>query len=143
MAYTYEQLKVGDTYRMRRVITEEDVRIFAELTGDDNPIHLDEEYARKTRFGRPIVHGALLIGYVSKMLGRDFPGHGSIAVSLSARFLRPTPVGSEVEFEAKIVEKIESRKHVRAKVYAYVEGKMTMGGEAVLIPPSEENPAEN
>ncbi|WP_243664641.1 MaoC family dehydratase [Rhodothermus marinus] len=103
--YTYETLQVGDRFTATRRITAEDVRKFAELTGDDNPIHLDPEYAKRTRFGRPIVHGVLLLGIISKVLGRDFPGHGSIAVALSCRFLRPVPVDSEITVEVKIAEK--------------------------------------
>jgi 3-hydroxybutyryl-CoA dehydratase len=138
MAHTYESLQVGDTFTFNRLLTEADVRAFADLTGDDNPIHVDPAYAATTRFGKPIVHGVLLLGIVSKVLGRDFPGHGSVAVSLSARFLRPVPVGSEITVEIKIAEKLEKHRHVKARVYAYVGGKMAVGGEAIVIPPSEE-----
>ena len=140
--HTYETLQVGDRFTATRRITAEDVRKFAELTGDDNPIHLDPEYARRTRFGHPIVHGVLLLGIISKVLGRDFPGHGSIAVALSCRFLRPVPVDSEITVEVKIAEKIEKHRHIRAKVYVYLNGKMAVGGEATLIPPSAETALE-
>ena len=135
MPYTYDQLSVGDAYEATRTITEEDVRLFAQVTGDDNPLHVDAEYAATTRFGKPIAHGVLVLGLISKVLGRDFPGHGSVAVSLSSRFLRPVPVGSEVRIEVKVSEKIERHRHVKLKVYAYVAGKMASGGEAVVIPP--------
>ena len=139
---TYESLTVGESFSVNRVISAEDVRTFATLTGDDNPIHVDPEYAAETRFGKPIVHGVLLLGIISKVLGRDFPGHGSVAVSISARFLRPVPVGSEVTVEVKIAEKIEQHKHVRGRVFVYLDGKMVLGGEATLIPPSEESDAD-
>lgn len=139
---TYETLAVGESYSVKRVITAEEVRIFAELTGDDNPIHVDEEYAEKTRFGRPIVHGVFLLGIISKVLGRDFPGHGSVAVSISAKFVRPVPVGSEITVEVKIAEKIDRLKHVRGRVYVYVDGKLALGGEATLIPPTRANAKE-
>ncbi|MCB0718916.1 MAG: MaoC family dehydratase [Bacteroidetes bacterium] len=135
---TYDSLQVGDSYSVKRTISAEDVRLFADLTGDDNPIHVDEEFAATTRFGKPIVHGVLLLGIISKVLGRDFPGHGSVAVSISARFLRPVPVGSEITVEVKVSEKIERMKHIRGKVYVYCGGKMALGGEATLIPPSGE-----
>lgn len=134
---TYESLSVGDSFTVTRLITREDVNAFAEVTGDDNPIHVDEEYAKETRFGKPIVHGVLLLGIISKVLGRDFPGHGSVAVSISCRFLRPVPVGAEISVEVKVSEKIERHKHLKMRVFAYVGGKMALGGEAVLIPPSE------
>ncbi len=134
--HTYESLQVGDAFSFQRFISAEDVRAFAEVTGDDNPIHVDEEYARQSRFGHTVVHGVLLLGIISKVLGRDFPGHGSIAVSLSARFLRPVPVDSEVTVEVKITEKVEKHRHVKGRVYVYYNGKIALGGEATLIPPS-------
>ncbi|MFC2085808.1 MaoC family dehydratase [Bacteroidota bacterium] len=135
MAHTYDSIQIGDTHRSKRFISAEDVQGFADVTGDDNPIHLDAEHAKTTRFGVPIVHGVLLLGIVSKILGRDYPGHGSIAVSMSVKWLRPVPVGSEVEIEIKIAEKNDARKHVRARLAGYLNGKMCLGGEAVFIPP--------
>jgi acyl dehydratase len=82
-----------------------------------------------------VVHGVFLLGLASKVLGRDFPGPGSIAVSLSAKFLRPVPVGETVTIEVSVAEKIERHGHVRMRMYAYCGGKMTLGGEAVVIPP--------
>ena len=137
MTHTFESLSVGDHYAITRTISAEDVRVFADVTGDDNPLHVDAEYAKTTQFGKPIVHGVFLLGLVSKLLGRDFPGHGSIAVSLSAKFLRPVPVGEEVTIEVKVAEKVESRKHVRVRTKGTVNGKLAFSGEAVLIPPSE------
>ena len=136
--HTYESLQVGETYSVERTITAEDVRTFADVTGDDNPLHVDEEYAAGTRFGHTIVHGVLLTGIISKVLGRDFPGPGSIAVSITCKFLRPVPVGSTVKVEVKVAEKIEKYGHIRMRVFVYLEGKMSLGGEAVLIPPSAE-----
>lgn len=133
---TYETITVGDSFSTTRLLTAEDVRTFADLTGDDNPIHIDPEFAGKTRFGKPIVHGVLLLGIISKVLGRDFPGPGSIAVAISCRFLRPVPVGSEVTVEIKISEKVDKHKHVKGRVYIYHDGRIALGGEATIIPPS-------
>lgn len=137
MSHTYQSLSVGDTYSVDRLMTADDVRTFADLTGDDNPIHVDAEYASTTRFGKPVVHGVLLLGIISKVLGRDFPGPGSIAVSISSKFLRPVPVGETITVEVRVAEKLEKYKHVRMKVYVYLQKKLVLGGEAVLIPPSE------
>lgn len=136
MSHTYDTLQVGDGFSWTRRITMEDVESFAQVTGDDNPLHLDADYAATTPFGRPVVHGVFVLGLASKVLGRDFPGHGSVAVSLSAKFLRPVPVGEEVTIEVKVAEKIERFRHVKIRLYAYVGGKMTLGGEAVVIPPA-------
>ncbi len=138
--HTYESLSVGDTFELTRIITQEDVRLFAQVSGDDNPIHLDAEYAAEhAPGGKPIVHGVLLLGIVSKVLGRDFPGPGSVAVSISSKFLRPVPVGGEIKIEVKVAEKRDRFGHVKMGVYAYYKGKMSVGGEAVLIPPREQN----
>ncbi|MDZ4701434.1 MAG: MaoC family dehydratase [Rhodothermales bacterium] len=134
--HTYESLKVGDTFSFTRTISQADVQAFADVSGDDNPLHIDPAFAATTTFGKPIVHGVFLLGIVSKVLGRDFPGAGSVAVALSAKFLRPVVVDSEITVEVKIAEKVENRKHIRAKLYVYSGGKMCVGGEATLIPPS-------
>ena len=136
---TYESIHIGDSFSFNRVITAEDVRTFAALTGDDNPIHVNEEYAAKSRFGKRVVHGIFLLGIISKVLGRDFPGHGSIAVGISCRFIRPVPVDSEIKVEIKIFEKIEERKRVRARVYIYHKKRMALAGETTIIPPSPED----
>ena len=135
MAHTYDSLSVGDSFSWSRTLTMDDVRAFADITGDDNPIHIDEEAGKASIFGRPVVHGVYLLGLASKVLGRDFPGPGSIAVALSAKFLRPVPVGEEVTIEVKVSEKIEARGHVKIKLYAYALGKMAVGGEAIVLPP--------
>lgn len=140
---TYESIQVGDSYSNERVLSAEDVRTFAEVTGDDNPIHLDEDYARKAGFDKPVVHGVLLLGIISKVLGHDFPGAGSVAVSISCRFLRPVPVGSEIRVEIKIAEKLEKRKLVKGRVYIYQDDRIALGGEATIIPPSGDDEEES
>jgi acyl dehydratase len=137
MPNTYDALQVGDSHSSTRYLTAADVQLFADVTGDDNPIHIDAAYAESTRFGKPIVHGVLLVGIVSKVLGRDFPGPGSVAVSISCRFLRPVPVDSEITVEVKVAEKLEKHRHIKMRIYVYIGGKIAVGGEAVLIPPPE------
>ena len=141
MPHTYDSLAVGDSFEFTRRLTMDDVRAFADVTGDDNPIHIDEEAGRASRFGKPVAHGVYILGIASKVLGRDFPGPGSIAVSISAKFLRPVPVGEEVTIEVKVAEKLERHGHVRIKMYAYCNGKMSLGGEAVVIPPPADSDA--
>ncbi|MEM1125098.1 MAG: MaoC family dehydratase [Bacteroidota bacterium] len=139
--HTYDSLTVGDTFSAERTFTQEDVQQFAALTGDDNPIHVDPAYAETTRFGHTIVHGVFLLGIVSKVLGKDFPGHGSVAVNISCRFLRPVPVGDTITVEVKVSEKIEKHRHVRIRIFVYNKGKMVLGGDATVIPPSPEEEA--
>jgi acyl dehydratase len=134
-ANTYDALEVGQTFTVDRHITAEDVQKFADVTGDDNPLHIDEAFAAGTRFGKPSAHGVLLLGIISKVLGRDFPGPGSIAVSISSKFLRPVPVDSTITVEVRVAEKLEKYRHIKMKVYVYMGKKMSVAGEATLIPP--------
>ena len=134
---TYDALEIGQTVSISRVLTAENVQTFADLTGDDNPIHIDAEYATSSRFGKPIVHGMFLLGIISKALGRDFPGPGCVAVNISARFLRPVPVGSEITVEVRVAEKIKKYRHIKMRTYIYLGKKMCVAGDATLIPPGE------
>ena len=137
-AYTFETIEKGAEYSNSRFVSEEDVATFAQVTGDDNPIHLNKEYAQTTRFEGCIVHAVFLLGLISKVLGRDFPGPGSVAVTISCRFLRPVPVNSNVRVDVKIVEKLEARRLVRAKTYVYLDGnKMAVAGEVTFMAPGE------
>lgn len=138
MVNTYERIEVGDSFSTTRHITADDVQKFAEVTGDFNPIHVDAEYAEKSRFGQPVVHGVLLMGLISKVLGCDFPGHGSVAVGISCRFLRPVPVGSEVTVEVRVSDKKDEHRHIKVRVYIYLDDKMVLGGEGTVIPPTED-----
>ncbi len=138
--HTFDSLQVGQSFSIYRFISEADIQTFADVTGDDNPIHVDEEYARGTRFGKRVIHGVMLLGLISKVLGRDFPGPGSIAVSLSCRFLRPVRLDSKVRVEVKVVEKLDKRKHIKFKTYVYTEeNRMALAGDATLIPPTIES----
>lgn len=94
---------LGQTYVSQRLITDTDVRAFAELSGDKNPIHLNEDYARGTHFGKRVVHGALLAACLSKVLGMDFPGQASIYLSQELHFLKPVFVGDKIEIKLEIV----------------------------------------
>ena len=79
---------VGDSRTLIKTITEADVRLFAEVSGDHNPIHLDQTYAAQTRFGKRIVHGALLAAFISNIIGNQIPGHGSIYLSSNLKIGR-------------------------------------------------------
>lgn len=136
--HTFDSLEIGDLHNHHRFISEDDVLTFARITGDDNPLHVDKEYAATTRFGHRIVHGVFLLGLISKVLGRNFPGPGSVAVSISCRFLRPVKVNSEVRVSVKIIEKFEKRRYVRAETNIYtLSNKLALAGEATIIPPHE------
>ena len=80
---------IGARAAMSKTITERDVLVFAELSGDKNPVHLDEAYARQTRFGKRIAHGAFSFALISAVLGTELPGPGSVYLGQTLKFLRP------------------------------------------------------
>jgi 3-hydroxybutyryl-CoA dehydratase len=80
---------IGQKASFSRVITEQDVATFAEISGDKNPVHLDEAYAKQMRFGKRIAHGAFTFGIISAALGNELPGHGTVYLSQSIKFLKP------------------------------------------------------
>ncbi|WP_367362684.1 MaoC family dehydratase [Mesotoga sp.] len=124
----------GKSFFTKRVITTAMVDSFAELTGDKNPVHTDEEFAKNTRFGRRIAHGMLSVGIISAILGNDFPGPGSIYMKQEVKFLKPIFLEEEVKITIEILEKNEEKK--RLLVRTTVEksnGEKAVDGEALLL----------
>lgn len=136
--YKYEDLSVGMTHETHHVITEKDIDLFAEVSGDRNPLHMDEEFAKNTAFGQRIAHGALTASYISGILGNDLPGPGSIFVGLSMRFRRPVYIGSKVIVRVEVTEMIERGNRVTLKVSCNVDGKAAISGEAKVMVPSRD-----
>jgi 3-hydroxybutyryl-CoA dehydratase len=136
--YKYEDLSLGMTHETHHVITEKDIELFAEVSGDRNPLHMDEEFAKKTAFGQRIAHGALTASYISGILGNDLPGPGSIFVGLSMRFRRPVYIGSKVIVRVEVTEMIERGNRVTLKVSCNVDGKAAISGEAIVMVPNRD-----
>ena len=131
-------MAVGRTHQTEHVITEKDIELFAEVSGDRNPLHMDEEFAKKTPFGQRIAHGALTASYISGILGNDLPGPGSIFVGLNMRFRRPVLIGSLVIVKVEVTEMRERGNRVTLKVSCNVDGKAAISGEAMVMVPSRE-----
>ena len=136
--YKFEDLSVGMTHETHHVITEKDIELFAEVSGDRNPLHMDEEFAKKTAFGQRIAHGALTASYISGILGNDLPGPGSIFVGLNMRFRRPVYIGSNVIVRVEVTEMRERGNRVTLKVSCNVDGKAAISGEAMVMVPSRD-----
>ena len=130
-----EDLAIGQTAERRRAVTERDIETFAEVTGDVNPLHLDEAYARATTFGGRIAHGMLSASYISAVLGTDLPGAGSIYVSQTLNFRRPVRIGDEVTATVKVATIDAARARVTLETACVVGGKTVLDGEAVVIVP--------
>ena len=131
--YYLEDLKVGMKASTSMVITGEKIDTFAELTGDKNPIHVDEEFAKTTQFGRRIAHGALSASLISAVLGNDLPGPGAIFIELNLRFRRPAFIGDEVIAVAEIAEINERNGRIKMKCYCEVDGKKICRGDAGVM----------
>lgn len=134
--YKFEDLELGMCHETYHTITETDIELFAEVSGDRNPLHMDEDYARQTAFGQRIAHGALTASYISGILGNNLPGPGAIFTGLSMRFRRPVFIGSEVTVRVEITEMLERGNRVTLKVACIVDGKAAISGEAQVMVPS-------
>jgi 3-hydroxybutyryl-CoA dehydratase len=121
---------VGLTHNYSQVVDDKLVRAFAELTGDRNPIHLDDDTAKKSRFGQRVAHGAILFGIISKVLGMDMPGVGTIYLSQVCNFKLPVFIGDTVTLEAKIVEILPKSVARISTVIKKQTGEVVMDGEA-------------
>ncbi len=128
-------IEVGTTYRHSFSFTQEEVVRFAEVTGDKNPVHLDEAYAATTMFKRPIMHGFLGGAVFSKVFGTLFPGEGTIYLKQSMAFMRPMYVDTtyEVRMTVKEVNKEKHRATVETLVVDVASGETTISGEATVM----------
>lgn len=129
-----DKIKIGDTFSHNARFTQANVDIFAQITGDNNPIHINKEYAAKTPFGTPIVHGFLAGSVFSKVFGTMFPGEGTIYMFQDMNFLAPVFV--ENDYVAKfVVIDVNEEKH-RAVIKCLLvdrEDKIVISGQAKLM----------
>lgn len=128
-----EDLSVGQSARRSRTVTEADILAFAAVTGDENPVHMDEAYAAATPFKGRIAHGMLSAGYISAVLGVDLPGPGAIYLSQSLRFRRPVRIGDTVEATVTVAAIDRDKARVTLETVCSVAGKPVVDGEAVVM----------
>jgi len=131
-----EDIEMGMTRYVRKVITDQDIEKFAEISTDHNPVHLDDEYARDTIFEGRIAHGMLTAGLVSAVIGEQLPGHGTIYMSQNLKFLAPVRPGDLVHAEVKVVEMVIDKRRVKLDCRCEVNGKNVLVGEAMVLAPS-------
>jgi 3-hydroxybutyryl-CoA dehydratase len=131
--YYLEDLEVGMSATTSMTITGEQIDTFAKITGDYNPIHVDEEAAKAAGFPGRIAHGALSASLISAVLGNDLPGPGAVFVELNLRFRRPALIGDEVTAVATVQEINERTGRVKMKCHCEVGGKQICRGDAGVI----------
>ena len=133
---SYDEIQIGDEASFSKTITETDVYLFAGISGDFNPMHVNEEYAKQTPFKTRIAHGALPQSLIAPVLGMKLPGLGTVAVEINCRFKAPTFFGDTITASARVTEKIEEKRWVRmALTWTNQRGDIIAEGEAVVIPP--------
>lgn len=130
-----EDLNLGQSAELIRTVREEDLATFADVTGDDKPVHLDEAFAKTTSFGGRIAHGMLSAGYISAVIGTKLPGSGAIYLEQSLRFRRPVRIGDEVMARAEITAIDAERARVTLATSCKVAGKVVVDGEATIMVP--------
>ena len=133
---TIEQIKVGDTAEFSKTVSESDVYLYAGITGDLNPAHINETYAKDTFFKTRIAHGMLTAGFISRILGMQLPGPGTIYMRQSLNFLAPVRFGDTMTAKVEVIEIIAEKNRVRLKTTCTnQEGTVVLDGEAMVSPP--------
>ena len=131
-----EDIEMGMIRYIRKIITDRDIELFAEISTDHNPVHLDDDYARDTIFEGRIAHGMLTAGLISAVIGEQLPGHGTIYMSQNLKFLAPVRPGDLVYAEVKVVDMVIDKRRVKLDCRCEVNGENVLVGEAMVLAPS-------
>jgi len=134
--YALEDLAVGMSAAYERIVTAEDVVKFADISGDHNPVHLDEAYARTTRFKGRIVHGMLSASFLSTTIASRLPGPGTIYLSQNLSFRAPVRIGDRVEARVTITDIIREKARVMLKTVCRVGETVVIDGDALVYVPA-------
>lgn len=128
------KIKVGDSASVTKTITEDDIQTFGDLTGDHNPLHFEEEHARRTRFRRPISHGMLTGSLFSPIIAHQLPGEGAIYLSQSLKFVAPVYAGDTITAELTVTRVREDKQIITLEGVARNQrGEVVITGESVVL----------
>jgi 3-hydroxybutyryl-CoA dehydratase len=131
---TESEFEIGQRASLSKTVTADDVDTFAELIGDFNPIHVDEEFAAQSRFGRRVAHGMLTGGLISAVLGNELPGHGAIYLSQNLKFLAPVFIGDTITTVVEVAAWRSDKRILTLKTDCYRQDETKVAtGEAVLL----------
>lgn len=141
----FEDLKVGQTALYARTLTETDIVLFAGISGDNNPVHINEEFASSTMFSGRIAHGMLTAAFISTVLGMKLPGPGAIYVSQTLRWKAPVRAGDTLNVRATVADLVPEKRRATLSTVVTVGNRVVLEGEAVVIVPlrSSMPPAES
>ena len=131
----FDELSLGQSAETSQVVGAADIEAFAAVSGDVNPVHLDEAYARTTPFGGRIAHGMLAAAYISAVIGNRLPGSGAIYLSQSLRFRRPVKIGDQVTARVTVKALDAAKGHATFETVCLVAGKTVVEGEALIMVP--------
>lgn len=134
--YFIEDLKVGQSETFAKTVTDADIVLYAGISGDTNPVHLDDEFASETMFKGRIAHGMLTAGFISAVLGARMPGPGAIYLSQSLKFRAPVRPGDTVTAECVVTDIDLKKRRVTLSTICRVKGEPVVEGEAIVMPPS-------
>ncbi|MDR2908517.1 MAG: MaoC family dehydratase [Oscillospiraceae bacterium] len=133
---TIGQIKVGDTATFQKTVTESDIILFAGVSGDQNPAHINEVFAAGSHFKARIAHGMLTASFISAVLGTRLPGPGAIYLEQTLKFTAPTFIGDTVEARVTVTETLPEKNIVRLETTCVnQEGKLLVTGTATVMPP--------
>ncbi len=133
---TVNELRVGETAEFTKTVSESDVYLYAGITGDANPAHLNEEYAKKTFFKTRVAHGMLSAGFISTVLGNQLPGAGTIYIKQEVNFMAPVHMGDTITARAEVLEINTEDNRVKLRTSCVnQDGTTVIDGEAVVSPP--------
>ena len=136
--FTYDEIAIGQTASYTRQVEERDIQLFAAVSGDVNPVHLDASFAATTPFGERIAHGMLTGAIISAALAMELPGAGTVYVSQSLRFRRPVKIGDTVTVALEVIEKQDRRKVVILDCKARNQnGQLVANGTAEVVAPAQ------
>jgi 3-hydroxybutyryl-CoA dehydratase len=136
LSYTIDDLKPGMSAEFTKTVSERDITLFGEVSGDTNPVHFDEAFAATTPFKGRIAHGVLTASYISTVLGMDMPGPGTIFLALNVRFKAPVRIGDAVTAVCTVRDVISDKRRVVFDCRCKVGETIVMEGDATVMPPA-------
>lgn len=133
---TIDTIQVGDSDSFTKTVTETDIILYAGVSGDFNPAHIDAEHAKNTMFGKRIAHGMLSAGFISNVLGTKLPGPGTIYLGQELKFVKPVFIGDTVTATVTVKEKIEEKNRLKLDTTVTNQnGEAVITGTATVMPP--------